>query len=169
MNKKEEEEHPEEEPWVNPKNLTRLNKDIAELKKADFDQTGIRFDDCRDDARVINVSLKSSNDSIYYGGVFHIRIAIPGEFPFEPPQMRMKTKIYHCNINEEMGFICVNILTKSWAPTNSLLNALVAIRVLLDNPNPIDFLDYDKALEYQNNINEYTRKAKEYVKIYAQE
>ena len=31
----------------------------------------------------------------YVGGVFHLSIDIPDEFPFKPPKIKFITKIYH--------------------------------------------------------------------------
>jgi ubiquitin-protein ligase len=44
---------------------------------------------------------------MYTGGVFKIDINIPSSYPFEPPKMKFKTKIWHPNISSSTGAICL--------------------------------------------------------------
>ena len=36
---------------------------------------------------------------VYKGGIFHVEIRIPREYPFEPPEVKFLTEIWHPNIN----------------------------------------------------------------------
>ncbi|EGG21508.1 Ubiquitin-conjugating enzyme E2-23 kDa [Cavenderia fasciculata] len=51
----------------------------------------------------------------YQGGVFFLHITFPTDYPFKPPKIQFKTKIYHCNINSN-GDICLDILKNNWSP-----------------------------------------------------
>lgn len=52
----------------------------------------------------------------YSKGAFRIEINFPAEYPFKPPKICFKTKIYHPNI-DETGQVCLPIIsTENWKP-----------------------------------------------------
>lgn len=52
----------------------------------------------------------------YSKGAFRIEINFPAEYPFKPPRICFKTKIYHPNIDEK-GQVCLPIIsTENWKP-----------------------------------------------------
>lgn len=52
----------------------------------------------------------------YNKGAFKIEINFPAEYPFKPPKINFKTKIYHPNIDEK-GQVCLPIIsTENWKP-----------------------------------------------------
>lgn len=78
--------------------------------------------------------------------MFRLQVRIPQSYPFEPPQIRFKTRIYHPNIDEG-GRICADILKKGehggWKPSLNLSTTLISLRALIAQPNPDDPLDAD--------------------------
>ena len=57
------------------------------------------------------------------------------DYPFKPPKITFKTKIYHCNINGS-GAICLDILQNQWSPIYDISAILTSIQSLLTDPNP---------------------------------
>ena len=114
--------------------------------------------------------VEGAKGTPFEGGYFHFKIEIPENYPFEPPKVTMKTKVYHPNINYKTGGICVNILeTKVWVSTNSIQNVLVSLQGLLSKPNPKSPLVGEINKVYVNDINQYNETVKEWVKLYAQD
>ena len=52
----------------------------------------------------------------YNHGAFRVEIIFPAEYPFKPPKITFKTKIYHPNIDEK-GQVCLPIISpENWKP-----------------------------------------------------
>uniref|UniRef100_A0A673CUE5 Ubiquitin-conjugating enzyme E2 D4-like n=1 Tax=Sphaeramia orbicularis TaxID=375764 RepID=A0A673CUE5_9TELE len=106
-------------------------------------------------------------DSPYNGGVFFLNINFPTDYPFKPPKVSFKTKVYHPNINSEGGGICLDILRSQWSPALTVSKVLLSICSLLCDPNPDDPLVPDIAYLYKSDRQKYNTMAKEWTQKYA--
>ncbi|RIA98446.1 ubiquitin-conjugating enzyme/RWD-like protein [Glomus cerebriforme] len=73
--------------------------------------------------------------SPYAGGIFFLDITFPQDYPFKPPKVVYRTRIYHCNINSS-GQICLDILKDNWSPALTISKVLLSICSLLTDANP---------------------------------
>lgn len=101
------------------------------------------------------------------GGVFRLAIRFPSDYPFKPPIITFKTKIYHPNINSAGG-ICLDILKDQWSPALNISKALLSILSLLTDANPKDPLMPDIARQYVNDRAEYDDTARQWTLAHAQ-
>jgi len=60
-------------------------------------------------------TIMGPSGSPYAGGVFFLDITFPPDYPFKPPKVQFRTRIYHCNVNSN-GQICLDILKDNWSP-----------------------------------------------------
>eukprot|EP00866_Antonospora_locustae_P000029 jgi/Antlo1/29/2043 len=101
----------------------------------------------------------------YQDGLFELEILLPATYPFKPPKVTFKTKIYHCNIKN--GVICLDILKDAWSPALTIDKVLLSISSLLSEPNPNDPLDSTIGQMFNKNRSQYDAIAAQWTKKYA--
>ncbi len=144
--------------------IKRLTKELKDMEKDDTPNLS---------AGPIDNNLFEWHASIigpigtpYEGGVFNLNISIPSNYPFKPPIVIFKTKIYHPNINHS-GNICLDILKTQWSPALTISKILLSICSLLSDPNPNDPLVPEIANILKTNPELYNKTAKEWTLFYA--
>jgi len=151
------------------KTIIRNNRIVSDLKNLvnhDIPET-IKDVEINDDMYSEHqVILKGPKDTPFENGVFKISINMPVDYPFKPPKMIFKTRVYHPNIASD-GTICIDILKDQWSSAMRLNTVLLSISDLLANPNPNDPLVPDIAKQYSINRDLYNKNVVEYVKKYA--
>eukprot|EP00727_Mastigamoeba_balamuthi_P014142 m51a1_g9350 putative ubiquitin-conjugating enzyme e2 e1 isoform x1 (158) ;mRNA; r:118722-119438 len=105
-------------------------------------------------------------NSPYAGGLFYLDVHFGPEYPFKPPKVSFRTRIYHCNINAS-GQICLDILKDNWSPALTISKVLLSISALLADCNPDDPLVSTIAQQYINDRAAHDRKALEWTRRYA--
>ncbi len=105
----------------------------------------------------------------YHGGFFVLKINVPQNYPASPPTVNFETKIFHPNISESNGSVCIKILkTDTWNSSKRIIDILLAIYYLLINPNPNSPMNSAAAELYKkSDKSEYLSKCNEYVRKYA--
>ncbi|XP_064961937.1 constitutive photomorphogenesis protein 10-like isoform X1 [Musa acuminata AAA Group] len=71
----------------------------------------------------------------YEDGIFFLDIVFPCDYPFKPPKVTFKTRIYHCNV-DSAGNLNLDILKDGWSPAMTISKVLLAIRSIITNPVP---------------------------------
>uniref|UniRef100_A0A8D0UGR8 Ubiquitin-conjugating enzyme E2 T n=1 Tax=Sus scrofa TaxID=9823 RepID=A0A8D0UGR8_PIG len=106
----------------------------------------------------------------YEKGVFKLEVNIPERYPFEPPQIRFLTPIYHPNI-DSAGRICLDVLKLppkgAWRPSLNIAAVLTSVQQLMSEPNPDDPLMADISSEYKYNKPVFLRNARQWTEQHA--
>ena len=79
------------------------------------------------------------------------------------------TKVFHPNVKQESGEICVNTLKKDWLPSHGLRHVLMVIRCLLIEPFPESALNEEAAKLMLEDYGEYFRRAKMFTGVHAKD
>ncbi|KAL8767804.1 MAG: hypothetical protein Q9209_005798 [Squamulea sp. 1 TL-2023] len=115
------------------------------------------------------VTINGPKESPYAGGKFQLYVTLPNEYPFKPPIINWKTKIYHPNVtNDGKGTMCLGFLRDGeWKPSSRMHAALEYVRQLMIEPVTDDAVEAAIGEEYKNDKKEFIKKAKQWTKTYA--
>ena len=113
-------------------------------------------------------TIKGPYDTVYEGGLFHIRILLCEEYPWKPGTWAFVTKVYHPNIGPD-GSICVDMLGDGWSPTRYISQTLLSLASFLGTPEASDPHPdcLDIASEYLNNRARFDKTAIAWTRAYA--
>lgn len=130
---------------------------------------------------VVYLAFTIDNNNQYYKGQKHIlkikfRYKVGNEdkiYPFNPPLVKFKTKIWHPNITKT---ICVSFLHENsgnfhdnWTPTMNIDTIYRSILVLLLVPNDASPLNREAATQLKKDEKQYILKCQQYYNDYKDE
>ncbi|KAJ0407781.1 hypothetical protein ATCC90586_003283 [Pythium insidiosum] len=142
----------------------RREKDVMKLMMSNYDVH--MTDETR--ANDFHVKFHGPKDTPYEGGVWKIHVSLPKEYPFKSPSIGFVNRIYHPNVDDMSGSVCLDVINQTWSPMFDLLNIFdMFIPQLLRYPNPTDPLNGEAASLLMKDIEAYNNKVREYVRNYA--
>ncbi|ESP04117.1 hypothetical protein LOTGIDRAFT_198904 [Lottia gigantea] len=144
----------------------RLQKELNDIRQSD--QKGFR--DIRvDDSNILFwQGLIVPDVPPYNKGAFKIEISFPAEYPFKPPKLAFKTKIYHPNVDEK-GQICLPIISpENWKPATKTDQVIQALLALIHDPEPEHPLRGDLAEEFTKDKKKFMKNAEDFTKKFSE-
>jgi len=144
----------------------RLIRDHAALR--DFPPPDYFFaSDQLDELTALTIYLVGPSTTPYEGSVFRLTLRIPPNYPQEPPKANFETKIFHPNVDERTGDVCVETLKRDWDPKLTLRDILLTIRCLLIVPNPTSALNEASGKLLLDDYDEFARHARIMSEVHA--
>lgn len=140
----------------------RLQKELADLQASSLKS----FRDITvDEANILLwTGLIVPENPPYNKGAFRIEIVFPAEYPFKPPKISFKTKIYHPNIDEK-GQVCLPIISaENWKPATKTDQVIQALVALVNEPEPEHSLRAELADEYLKERKKFMKNAEEFTR-----
>ncbi|MCJ1359020.1 MAG: hypothetical protein MMC33_009020 [Icmadophila ericetorum] len=155
---------------MNSSTLRRLASDHASLHKSDLPPNYLfppSNASIPDDLTQLIILLAGPQGTPYSAGVWKLHLKIPQDYPKSPPKASFRTKIWHPNVEESTGSICVETLKRDWQPKLTLRDVLVTISCLLIQPNPDSALNGTAGKLLQEHYESFARQAKLMTSIHA--
>lgn len=114
------------------------------------------------------VKFAAPKDSLYEGGIYRIHVTLPATYPYKSPSIGFQTKIFHPNVDEASGSVCLDVINQTWSPMYDLVNIFsVFLPQLLLYPNPADPLNGQAAALMFKDPDGYKQRIKEHVRKHA--
>ena len=98
--------------------------------------TGISGSPRPDNIMIWDAVIFGPEGTPFEGGIFKLTIQFNKDHPFQPPEVKFVSKMFHPNISENSGKVFVDILKSTWTPALNASALLVSIQSLLNDPNP---------------------------------
>ena len=112
------------------------------------------------------ISLLGPQDTPYAGGLFFLSVDFQPGYPKVKPEVKFTNKIYHLNVRESDGHICISTLNQ-WVPNTPMVDVISAIFALFYDQNPLSPYSGTMALQYKVRRKEFDKTAREWTKKYA--
>jgi len=147
----------------------RLQKELKDLREPASALKKSFRDICVDESNILLWhGLIVPDNAPYNKGAFKIEIAFPAEYPFKPPKVLFKTKIYHPNVDEK-GQVCLPIISaENWKPATKTDHVVSALISLINDPEPEHPLRADLAEEFTKDKKKFMKSAEEHTKKFGE-
>jgi len=141
----------------------RRDMDVMKLMMSDFEVSMGDGNNPND----FYVKFYGPKSSPYEGGIWRVHVTLPSNYPYSSPSIGFCNRIFHPNIDEASGSVCLDVINQTWSPMFDLVNVFsVFLPQLLLYPNPADPLN-GEAAAMAHDKNAYNRKIQDYVRRYA--
>ncbi|KAK0272960.1 ubiquitin-conjugating enzyme E2 H [Friedmanniomyces endolithicus] len=116
----------------------------------------------------LHTGLTFAHPAPFTGGLWKIHVELPDQYPYKSPSIGFVNRIFHPNIDELSGSVCLDVINQTWSPMYDMVNIFeVFLPQLLRYPNPTDPLNGEAAALMMRDAKSYEAKVKEYVAKYA--
>ena len=142
----------------------RKNMDVAKLISSTHEVTVLNeLDD-------FVVKFHGPKDTPYEGGVWNVKVHVHESYPYRPPTIRFINTVYHPNIQEDYGIVCLDVIDEEWTEKYDLMHIFdYFLPQLFALPEPSDPYNIKAANLLIASPEIYKVKVKEYIQKYATE
>ncbi|KAJ8120976.1 hypothetical protein O1611_g10222 [Lasiodiplodia mahajangana] len=107
------------------------------------------------------VRFKGPAETPFEGGIWKVHVELPDQYPYKSPSIGFVNRIFHPNIDELSGSVCLDVINQTWSPMFDMINIFeVFLPQLLRYPNPADPLNGEAAALLMRDQKSYDIKVK---------
>lgn len=141
----------------------RMETDVMKLLMSDYEVTLVN-----DNMQEFYVRFHGPEDTPFAGGVWKVHVELPDQYPYRSPSIGFMNKMFHPNVDELSGSVCLDVINQTWSPMFEMLNIFESfLPQLLRYPNPTDPLNGEAAALLMRAPEAYNDKVRDYVQRYA--
>ncbi|KAM0751066.1 hypothetical protein T439DRAFT_325224 [Meredithblackwellia eburnea MCA 4105] len=141
----------------------RIETDVMKLLMSDYEVTLVN-----DNMQEFYVRFNGPEETPFAGGMWKIHVELPDGYPYKSPSIGFMNKIFHPNIDEVSGSVCLDVINQTWSPMFDMINIFeVFLPQLLRYPNAADPLNGEAAALLMRDQKSYDIKVKDYVSRFA--
>eukprot|EP00271_Cylindrocystis_brebissonii_P018672 TRINITY_DN5401_c0_g1_i1.p2 TRINITY_DN5401_c0_g1~~TRINITY_DN5401_c0_g1_i1.p2 ORF type:complete len:184 (-),score=36.42 TRINITY_DN5401_c0_g1_i1:1682-2233(-) len=141
----------------------RREMDVMKLMMSDY-----KVEMINDGMHEFYVEFIGPKNSPYENGAWKVHVELPDGYPYKSPSIGFVNRIFHPNVDETSGSVCLDVINQTWSPMFDLINVFeVFLPQLLLYPNPSDPLNGEAAALLMREPEHYKQKVKEYCDKYA--
>ena len=108
-----------------------------------------------------NDMILKSFKAPFTGGLWKVHVELPDQYPYKSPSIGFVNRIFHPNIDELSGSVCLDVINQTWSPMFDMINIFeVFLPQLLRYPNPTDPLNGEAAALLMRDSKTYEAKVK---------
>lgn len=114
------------------------------------------------------VAFPGPADTPYEHGTWKVHVTLPKEYPYKSPSIGFENRIFHPNVDEMSGSVCLDVINQTWSPMFDLVNIFTMfLPQLLSYPNPTDPLNGEAAALMLRDPPAYKARIRESVRLHA--
>ncbi len=114
------------------------------------------------------VHFHGPDNTAYSEGLWKVNVRLPKDYPIKSPSIGFVNRIYHPNVDEMSGSVCLDVINQTWTPMFDLVNVFdIFMPQLLTYPNPLSPLNGEAANMLTQDQERYERFVKQHVLIHA--
>ncbi|KAK9430801.1 ubiquitin-conjugating enzyme type E2 [Lipomyces doorenjongii] len=141
----------------------RIETDVMKLLMSDYEVTLVNGS-----MQEFYVRFKGPDETPFQNGLWKVHVELPDQYPYKSPSIGFMNRIFHPNIDELSGSVCLDVINQTWSPMFDMINIFeVFLPQLLRYPNPTDPLNGEAAALLMREPKAYENKVKDYVNKYA--
>ncbi|TEY34565.1 hypothetical protein BOTCAL_0627g00010 [Botryotinia calthae] len=131
-------------------------------RRIETDNFGINHSYNDNNRQEFYVRFKGPAETPFEGGLWKIHVELPDQYPYKSPSIGFVNRIFHPNIDELSGSVCLDVINQTWSPMFDMINIFeVFLPQLLRYPNPTDPLNGEAAALLMRDSKAYDLKVKD--------